>query len=458
MPRTFEMSTELPASADTAYRWHERPGAFERLVPPWEDVRLLERTGGLQGGRVVLEVPFGPIRRRWVADHRGGVPGVEFIDAQVEGPFASWVHTHRFEPAGPEHCRMMDRIAYDLPFGAFGELAGRAVARRLTRTFRYRHRTLADDLAALARYGSQPPLTIAVTGATGLLGRALLPFLTTAGHRVRRVTRGRGGAQDITWHPARGQLDPAPLEGVDAVVHLAGESIAGARWTDEQKRRILESRTGGTTLLAETLGRLRRPPRVLVSASAIGIYGDREAEVLTEQSALRTGPGTFFVEQVGRAWEAATEPAERAGIRVVRARIGIVLTPAGGALAAMMPPFLAGLGGRLGSGRQYMSWVGMDDVVGGLYHAVLTESFRGPVNLTAPVPATNAEFTEVLGRVLHRPTLFPVPPAALRLVAGQMADELLLVSTRAVPERLRESGYSFRHADLEAALRHVLGR
>ena len=458
MSRTFEQSTELPASAQAVYAWHARPGAFERMVPPWEDVRVLERTGGLESGRVVLEVPIGPLRQRWVAEHRAGTSGLEFVDQQVEGPFASWVHTHRFEPLGPARCRLIDRIVYQLPFGLAGELAAGAVASRLSRTFRYRHRTLADDFTAIARYGAPVPRTIAVTGATGLVARALLPFLTAAGHRIRRVVRSRPGPEDILWDPAAGRLDAAALEGVDAVIHLAGESIAGARWTDEQKRRILDSRTGGTTLLAETLGRVGRPPRVLISASAIGIYGERGDEVLTEQSGIRTGPGTFFVEQVGHAWEAATEPAERAGIRVVLARIGIILTPGGGALPAMMPPFVAGLGGRMGSGRQYMSWIGIDDVVGGLYHALLTESLRGPVNLTAPAPVTNAEFARTLGRVLHRPSLFPVPPAALRLVAGQMADELLLSSARVVPERLRESGYVFRHADLEAALRHVLGR
>ena len=458
MSRTFEQSTELPASSEAVYAWHARPGAFERMVPPWDAVRVVERTGGLENGRLVLEVRIGPLRQRWVAQHRSGTPGLEFVDEQVEGPFASWVHTHRFEPLGPARCRLLDRIVYELPFGAAGELAAGAVAARLGRTFRYRHRTLADDLAALARYGTPAPRTIAVTGSTGLIARSLLPFLTAAGHRIRRVVRSGPGPEDILWDPAAGRLDPGALEGVDAVVHLAGESIAGARWTEEQKRRILDSRTRGTTLLAETLGRLRRPPRVLVSASAIGIYGDRGDELLTERSGLRTGPGTFFVEQVGHAWEAATEPAERAGLRVVRARIGIILTPAGGALPAMMPLFLVGFGGRMGSGRQYMSWIGIDDVVGGLYHALLTESLRGPVNLTAPNALTNTEFTETLGRVLHRPTLFPVPPAALRLVLGRMADELLLSSARVVPERLRASGYVFRHTDLEGALRHVLGR
>jgi uncharacterized protein (TIGR01777 family) len=197
---------------------------------------------------------------------------------------------------------------------------------------------------------------------------------------------------------------------------------------------------------------------VLISASAIGIYGDRSEELLTEEAPLRTGAGAFFVEQVGHAWEAATAPAERAGIRVVRLRVGIVLTPRGGALAQMLPPFKVGLGGRLGEGRQYMSWIDIDDVVGAIHHAMMTESLRGPVNATGPEPVTNAQFTSVLGQVLGRPTWFPVPATALRLLFGELADELLLSSLRVIPERLRASGYPFRFPSLVQALRHVLGR
>ena len=458
MTTRFELGTELPSPAATAYAWHARPGALERLIPPWETVKVLERSGGLENGRVVLDVPVGPFRQRWVAQHQGGTPSLEFVDRQLEGPFASWVHTHRFEPLDPSRCTMVDRIDYELPFGAAGELGSGAVWHRLQRTFRYRHQTLRDDLTALGLYAAPVPRTIAITGATGLIGRALIPFLTTAGHRVRRVIRGSGGPDDITWDPAGGRLDPGALEGVDAVIHLAGEPIAESRWTESQKRRILESRTQGTALLAETLARLRRPPAVLISASAIGIYGDRGDELLTENAGVRTGQDTLFVEQVGHAWEAASEPAERAGIRVARTRFGIILTPAGGALPPMMTPFLLGLGGRMGSGRQYMSWIGIDDAIGGIYHVLATESLRGPVNLTGPAPVTNAEFTDTLARVLHRPALFPVPPAALRMVVGEMADELLLASARVIPERLRESGYRFRHPELEGALRHVLGR
>jgi hypothetical protein len=427
-------------------------------MPPWETTRVVERHGDLHEGSVTLEVPIGPIRTRWVSRHLDAVPGRQFVDQQVEGPFVRWLHWHLFEPIGASRCRYVDRIEYELPFGKAGELAAPMVRARLERTFRYRHAVCCDDLAGRQRYPGQGPLTIVLTGATGVIGAALIPFLTTSGHRVRRLVRREPGPDDIQWDPAAGRLDGAALEGVDAVVHLAGEPIAGGRWTPERRRLILESRTRSTTLLAETLAGLTRPPQVLVSSSAIGTYGDRGDEVLTEGAPLRAGPEAMFIERVGHAWEAATAAADRAGIRVVRLRTGLVLTPAGGALRQMLPLFRAGIGGRLGNGRQYLSWIAIDDVLGAINHALLIESLRGPVNVTAPEPVTNAEFTAALGEVLHRPVLIPAPAAGLRLLFGEMADELLLASARVVPERLRATGYPFRYPALAGALRHVLGR
>lgn len=458
MNRNFEHSTDLPVSAAEAYAWHERPGALERLTPPWEPVRVVERTGGLGDGRVVLEIPIGPFRQRWVAQHREAISGQQFIDEQVEGPFARWVHTHRFTPLGPDQCRYTDHIEYALPFGAAGALGAGFVQQKLDRLFRYRHATVRADLEQLQRWRTVGPRVIAITGATGMLGRSLIPLLTTAGHTVRRLVRSRPGPGDLLWDPDHGVLDAAQLEGVDAVIHLAGEPIAGGRWTAERKRRILESRTRSTGLLTETLARLTQRPRVLVSASAVGIYGDRGDQLIEETAALRTSGARMFVEQVGQAWEAAVEPAERAGIRVVRMRIGIVLSPAGGALVPMMRPVQCGVGGRLGSGQQFMSWIGIDDVVGALYHAVQAERLTGPVNTTAPHPARNADFVATLARVLARPAILPVPAAAIRLLVGQMADELVLTGSRVIPSRLLESGYTFRHPELEGALRFVLGR
>ncbi|HEX6710441.1 MAG TPA: TIGR01777 family oxidoreductase, partial [Rubrobacter sp.] len=244
------------------------------------------------------------------------------------------------------------------------------------------------------------------------------------------------------------------LAGTDAVVHLAGESIAEGRWTSEKKRRILESRQKGTRLLAEKISGLRAPPSVMVSASAIGYYGDRGNELLTEES----GPGTLFLSRVCLEWEAAAEPAREAGVRVVHPRFGVVLSTEGGALGTTLPIFKLGGGGRIGSGRQYWSWVALDDVVGAILHALETDSLSGPVNVTAPDPPTNAEYTRVLGGVLNRPTFFAVPAPAARIALGGMADELLLASARVEPAKLEETGYEYRYPELEGALRHLLGR
>src|SRR5262249_1652725 len=317
-------------------------------------------------------------------------------------PFARWEHTHRFEPDGPSACHLEDRIEYALPFGSVGDLFGGPFAERtLERTFTYRHRTTADDIATHAAYRG-PALHVLVSAASGLVGSALVPFLTTGGHRVTRLVRTTGSAGDVVrWDPATGQLDARGLEGVDAVVHLAGENIAAGRWNDARKAAILDSRVNGTRLLCATLAQLPQPPRVLISASAIGYYGDRGAGELTEAS----GAGRGFLATVCQQWEAATAPAAQRGIRVVHLRIGVVLSAADGALATMLTPFRLGLGGRVGSGTQYMSWIGLDDLLGVIFHALTTTSVSGPLNAVAPAPVTNSEFTRVLGGVLRRPTL-----------------------------------------------------
>jgi uncharacterized protein (TIGR01777 family) len=299
-------------------------------------------------------------------------------------------------------------------------------------------------------------MNVLVTGASGLVGSALVPFLTTGGHRVTRLVRLqlRPAAAEIQWDPEGGIRDAARLEGFDAVVHLAGENIASGRWTAERKARIRDSRVKGTKTLCDALARLSQPPKVLASASATGYYGDSGDTPLWEQSA----PGTGFLADVCRAWEEATAPAVQKGIRVVRLRIGLVLSPTGGALAKMLFPFKLGLGGVVGTGKQYMSWIALDDVVGAIHHALLTEELQGPVNVVTPYPVTNSEFTKTLGRVLKRPTIFPLPAFAAHLAFGEMADELLLAGSRVEPKRLLATQYTFRFPELEGALRHLLGK
>jgi uncharacterized protein (TIGR01777 family) len=290
---------------------------------------------------------------------------------------------------------------------------------------------------------------------SGLVGSQLAAFLGTAGHDVRGIVRRKSGAAgEVLWNPSGRIIDAGALEGMDAVVHLAGESIAGGRWSSESKQRILASRIDGTRLLCETLAGLSRRPRVLVSASAIGFYGDRGDVMLDENSAVGEG----FLPDVCRQWEAATAPARDAGIRVVNLRIGVVLTPLGGALAQMLPPFRLGVGGPLGSGNQFVSWISLDDLMGAVLHCIATASLQGPVNAVAPAPVTNAALSRDLAAVLHRPALLKVPAFALRTLLGEMADALLLASARVLPHRLVESGFVFRGGRLHDALADMLGR
>jgi uncharacterized protein (TIGR01777 family) len=296
-------------------------------------------------------------------------------------------------------------------------------------------------------------MDVLISGATGLIGSALIPELEAKGHTVRRLTRHPRQEGDIRWDLYAGTID-GDLSGIDAVVHLAGESIAEGRWTEEKKRRILESRRKGTRLLAEKVAELDEPPSVMVSVSATGYYGNRGNELLTEESES----GDLFLSEVCREWEEAADPAREAGVRVVHPRLGIVLTTGGGALGTTLPIFKLGGGGKIGSGRQYWSWVSLDDVVGAMLHALETDDLSGPVNVVTPGPPTNAEYTRVLGKVLNRPTFFTVPAPAARIMLGEIADELLMASARVEPVRLQETGYTFRHPELEATLRYLLGR
>ncbi|HKO63053.1 MAG TPA: TIGR01777 family oxidoreductase [Pyrinomonadaceae bacterium] len=296
-------------------------------------------------------------------------------------------------------------------------------------------------------------MKILISGSHGLVGTALIKALEPDGHDIYRLVRHYPeSAQEIEWSPERYSIALSLIEGFDAVVHLAGESIAEGRWTDEKKKRIRESRIRGTKLLADALGNLTTPPRVLISASAIGYYGDRGDEVLTESSP----PGNDFLSEVCVEWEKTTSHATAMGIRVMNARFGIILDKEGGALKKMLPPFRMGIGGRIGSGKQWMSWIALDDVVGALKFALTNELLSGPVNFVAPNPVSNAEFTKTLGHALSRPTLLPIPAFGVRLAFGEMADALLLSSQRVEPKVLKEAGYQFQYPNLAEALQHVL--
>jgi uncharacterized protein (TIGR01777 family) len=456
--RMFDARSRMPVSATELFAWHAREGAFERLTPPWESLEVLERSGeGIrEGARVKLRMRVGPVRQTWVARHSKYIEGSLFQDEQESGPFSRWVHTHRMWPEPPASSVLEDEIVYALPLGAAGRaVGGGMVRRRLEQTFAYRHAVTREDLRRHALFAGQGPLTVGVTGATGLVGSSLVPFLTTGGHKVRRLVRGRANPArgDVAWNPDKGEIDTAALEGVDAVVHLAGANVA-QRWTPEAKELILRSRTEGTRVLCEALARLQKKPRVLVCAAAIGFYGHRGDEVVTEVSA----PGEGFLASVCRQWEASTAAADEAGIRVVHLRIGVVLDMRGGALTQLVPPFLLGGGGPVAGGQQWLSWVSLEDVLGLTHLALFNPELRGPVNAVAPQAVRQGELARTLGKVLSRPSVFPLPAVAVRTLFGEMGKETLLSSAHVRPEVAERHGYPFMHPQLEAALRFTLGR
>lgn len=442
----IDCSSVVPASRRDVFAWYARPGAFARLAPPWQPVTLLREAESLADGTAVLGLPGG---LRWVARHDPGEyrPPHRFVDAVAADRLASqpvarlvrWRHVHEFEEVDADNCRVIDRVETPVPA---------AVLRPL---FDYRYRQLRGDLLAHTRAG-YAPATIAITGASGLVGSALAAFLSTGGHRVVRLVRGQPrDADERRWAPD--DPDPALLDGVDAVVHLAGASIAG-RFTDAHRRAIADSRIEPTRRLAELAA--RAGVATFVSASAIGFYGyDRGDETLTE-SAER---GDGFLADVVTEWESATAPAADGGARVVRVRTGIVQSPSGGTLRLLRPLFSAGLGGRIGDGRQWFSWIGIDDLVDVYHRALWDAELSGPVNAVAPQPVRNSEYTEVLARVLHRPAVLPVPDFGPALLLGrQGAQELAAASQRVLPARLGERGHTFRTAELEPTLRHLLGK
>lgn len=435
---------------EEVWQWHTRPGAMRRLVPPWQPMSVVSESASLADGVAVLGLPGG---LRWVARHDPAayVPGSRFADELSSHGLASWPprvigrwrHTHTFSDAGAA-TRVHDSVDTVVPAAA------------LRATFAYRHRQLSDDLAAHRRaaVAGVEPLVIAITGATGLVGSALSAFLTTGGHRVVRLVRGPAhGGDERRWDPR----DPAPdlLTGVDAVVHLAGASIAG-RFTDAHRAAIRDSRIEPTRHLAAVAASAPDGPRIFVSASAIGYYGfDRGDTQLTEDSSRGDG----FLADVVTDWEAATAPAADAGLRVVMVRTGIVQSAAGGTLRLLRPLFAAGLGGRLGTGRQWLSWIDLDDLID-VYHRVLYDDrFSGPVNAVGPDPVRNTDYTRELAGLLHRPALLPVPGLGPRVLLGQQgARELAEASQRVVPSKLLAAAHPFRHPHIRDALAHQLGR
>ena len=444
----IEYDSVVDHPLDAVFAWHSRAGAMRRLVPPWQPMTVVAETGSLAAGRAILGLPGG---LRWVARHDPAEydPPHRFVDAlDSEGlrswpvrAIGQWRHIHEFDAHGPDATRVSDRVETVVPAAALRPM------------FVYRHTQLADDLAAHRDAAAAGPLTVAITGSSGLVGSALTAFLSSGGHRiVLLVRRPPAGPHERQWNPA----DPHPdlLAGVDAVVHLAGASIAG-RFTEGHRTAIRDSRIGPTRALAELAARTAQGPRTFVSASAIGFYGYDRGDTELDETSSR---GDGFLADVVADWEAATAPAAAAGLRVVNVRTGVVQSAAGGTLRLLRPLFAAGLGGRLGDGTQWLSWIGLDDLLDVYYRALYDDRLAGPVNAVAPDPVTNADYTAALGHVLHRPTLLPVPSFGPRLLLGEQGvRELAEANQRVLPAALQGFGHRFRRPGIEAALAHELG-
>lgn len=441
----MEFTTTIDAPLEEVFAWHRRRGAIERLLPPWLPLTVVSESASLEDGTAVLRMPLG---MKWSARHLPElhVEGGRFVD-ELADPLlrriVPWRHTHGFRAVSPTTTEVVDEIESRIP--------DRVLARNLA----YRARQLRGDFAAhrMARRLGAGQMTIGVTGSTGFIGSSLCPFLSTGGHRVVQFVRRPPAtlpryAEERYWDPH----DPSPdlLDGIDAVIHLAGESVAG-RFDDSRKRELLESRVGPTRKLAELMG-----TRPFVVASGVGFYGpDRGDEILTEES----GRGEGFLADLSEQWEKAADPARESGSRVTHVRTGIVQSPRGGVLRMLRPLFTIGAGGRLGSGRQWVPWIGIDDIVDIYLRCLVDDRLEGPVNAVSPEPVTNHEYTKVLAHVMRRPALVPVPAFGPRLLFGAEAvEEFVLAGQRAVPGVLGSVGHEFRHDALEAALRHLLGR
>ncbi len=454
--RTYR--TRIAAPVHELDAWHRRPGAFERLTPNWAGAEILESQGTvLPGDWKLLKIrALGPAGVQWKLVHQPGEGEYGFVDVQEHGPFASWRHVHRFLPDGELASILEDEVTYELPLGSAGSwLMEHRINDTIDRLFAFRHDRTRMDLERHFSVTLARPSRIAIAGASGLVGQRLACFLRSGGHHVERlVRRPPQAADEIFWNPANGEIDSAALEGSDAVINLAGVSIAGGRWSRKRKAAIRNSRIDGTRLLADTLANLSAKPEVFVSTSAVGYYGNGGSETLTEESPQGAG----FLADVCAQWEAAAKPAADAGIRVVHPRFGVVLGAEGGMLAILARIFSLGAGGPLGNGQQFMSWIALDDLLGVLLECVSNPALSGPVNATSPQPVTNREFSSSLASVLHRPAVMRTPAFAMRLAAGQMAKEVILTSQRAVPEKLLQERFSFALPSLEQTLRHEFGR
>ncbi len=426
------------------FTWYLQKGALERMLPPWENVKIIKREGDVpkNGSRVFLEQHIGPFRKKWIIEHRDFIEGQEFSDFQIKGPFTTFVHRHYIEKVDANSCRLEDEVIFSLPFPG----ASKYVIRELHAYFRFRHERLQKDLEVYGTY-PQKPVKILLSGSSGMIGRELLTFLRLGGHEVTCLVRSpkKECPGVIYWNPDSDQVDLSKWEGFDVVIHLAGENIASGYWTEAKKKKIVLSRTRDTWLLSKILSRLSSPPKMFICASAIGFYGNRPGEVLEEDSSQGIG----FLSEVAAKWEEVAATLKEVGVRVVHTRFGLVLHPSKGIFSRLQMAAKVCLGAVLGTGAQKVSWISIDDLIYGIYHIIYKEEVSGPVNFTSPYSVTQREFIEKIANKNHRKVFLTISKRLLKLFLGQMADELLLTDQKVYPKKLIQSGYEFFHPKLD---------
>ncbi|MGZ8890796.1 MAG: TIGR01777 family oxidoreductase [Nitrososphaeraceae archaeon] len=429
---------------------------------------IVEQKGGINNDDIsIFQIKLGPITFKWVAKHFGYIHNRQFQDKMIKGPFKKWVHTHSFIPQGPNQCIIEDKIDYMPRFGKIGsKIIQKRIQHYLNQLFLYRSRILVND-TILEKMTQEKGKSILITGSHGLIGSSLIPLLTNIGrHKITRLVRKvnnnnmslRPGTKkedkkSIFWYPEYDKLDHHELEGFDIIIHLAGENIFG-RWTDIKKQRIFDSRVGSTKLLSKSLTKLSNPPSLLICASAIGYYGDRPNEYLTEDSI----PGKGFLSEVCQKWEKATKDASEIGIRVVNTRFGVVLTPKGGILQKLLSPFKLGFGITIGNKDQYIRWVSIEDVIKSIFYSITNTSIKGPVNVVSPKPVTNLEFSDTLKKIYNPKLSVSINQNIPKLIFGEMSKEVLSTNTNVIPKKLVSTGYKFFNSELEDSLRFLLGK
>ncbi|MGB0726461.1 MAG: TIGR01777 family oxidoreductase, partial [Candidatus Poseidoniaceae archaeon] len=457
----FEHHAPMPASQSALWAWHDSPEAFVRIMPEWERLTPVQ-LGSLEDGQQTrFKMRLGPLRPMWIAEHFDVKDGHAFSDRMVKGPFGRWDHEHRFDADGASS-KVVDTVEWRLPFHLFsGWTAPITVMPRIRSMFRFRSDRVRSDLKRIEETAELPRRRVLVSGSTGLIGTQLCAFLFAAGHDVVRLLRKEtvlpkhlADSEVVRWNDRSGEVLEGSFEGFDAVIHLAGAGIGDKRWSTARKALLRDSRIGPTRHLAKALASAEQPPEVFLSGSAIGVYGNRGDEVLTESSTRGEG----FLCDMANAWEDAALPAQEAGIRLIHLRTGLVTTAAGGLLGKQLLPAKMGAGGPIRGGRQRLSWISMDDYVHAVHHLMMHTEADGPFNITAPNPVPQRTFAKVLGRVLRRPSFAPLPGFVVRIMFGEMGQELILEGQHVEPQRLLDLGFRFEHPELESCLRHTLGK